>query len=122
MAAIWDEYVSLSHDESGKLEALSDKGQAVQRMLAAIDGTANHYQRRANAARKFVRRNAPRLLPVLSLILKHGKNRKEAICELMKIRRSGDALRKPTGKRSKRFCGSSDATKRTGDFHTAEKK
>ena len=121
MTSIWDEYISTSRNPE-KLAALSDNGQSVNRMLNEIDGLENFYQRREKAAREFVRYNAPRLMPVLDLILKNGKNRKESIFQLMKILRNGTALKKHIEKRSRRFQGSSAVPRQCGSFGRKKKK
>lgn len=121
----WEDYFTLDDErmDDDKDELYSDHGASVERMIDAIDMGGDYYRRRIKAARKFVTRNAPRLLPVLNLILKNGKNRKESIWSMLKKPRHGHKLRKPITKRSKRFCGSSDAKKPNGgDLTPTEKK
>ena len=128
-SGFWEDYLSLDYTEFGEEDDdasepawRSDNGEGVERMLDAIDNTENYYERRAKAAREFVRRNAPRLLPVLNLILKNGSNRKESIWSMLKKRRRGNALRRPISKRGKRFLGSSVVAKSKGSFDTVQKK
>ena len=124
MASLWENYISLDdmRINESKDVLMSDNGEGVERMLDEIDGVGNLYERRANAAREFIRRNAPRLLPVLNLIIKNGSNRKESIWSMLKKPRRGHRLRMPTTKRGKRFLGSSDAAMPNGGFDTAAKK
>ena len=115
MDNLWEDYVSFSNFESDDTDPLqSDNGAGVERMVDAIDNGGDYYRRRERAARDFVRLHAPRLLPVLNLILKNGKNRKESIWSMLKKPRRGKQLRKPITKREKRFLGSSDAVRLNG--------
>ena len=117
----WSQYISFSHvdgmDED-RLSEVSDDGKGVEDMIDLIDHsipTRRFYNDRIRSARRFVDTNAPRLLPVLNLILENGKDREESIWKLTKTANDGRALRKPTTARSKRFCGSLAAQRQIGD-------
>lgn len=92
----WDEYVSFSHLDSDRLSSLSDKGAGVNRMLDAIDGRETTCRKMSKLALDFCETMAPSAMETLRLVLKNGKNRKESICELMKIRRNGKPHRRST--------------------------
>lgn len=93
----WETYVRLRENEHDPY--YSDNGAFVERMLNAIDGTmrtASFYNRRIALAYEYCEKEAPWALPVLKLIIKNGKNRKESICEMVKIRASGGEQNKCT--------------------------
>ena len=71
----------------------SDHGAGVERMIRELDDepgrkyatTKADYQKKKKTAVQRLRRNHPELVPVLLLIIKNGKKRKESIKCLMSI-------------------------------------
>ena len=63
---------------------VSDNWRGVEESITILDAAedVNWYNRRLKAAYQFVRRRKKHLLPVLKLVVKNGKNRKESICQL----------------------------------------
>ena len=96
----WDRCVSIddhTRNAGGRSEAwLSDHGEGVERMLDEIDGAEGRYERCSRLAMAHCRRNAPWAAPTLRQILRNGTNRRESICELMKIRHRGTRPRSTT--------------------------
>ncbi len=87
----WRDYVRILEQEEYDL-ILSDNGGYVQRMLNAIDGgfgTKSYYNRRIDMAKRYCQKYARWALPVLKLIIKNESNRKESICEMVKMREYG---------------------------------
>ena len=85
----------------------SDHGAGVERMIRELDDepgrkyatTKADYQKKKDTAVKRLRRNHPELVPVLLLVIKNGKNRKESIkCLMSNIGRKKKTLNTPSQK------------------------
>ena len=100
--------LSEDEDDDERVNAWeSDHGAGVERMIRELDDepgrkyatTKADYQKKKKTAVQRLRRNHPELVPVLLLIIKNGKKRKESIkCLMSNIGRKKKTLNTPSQK------------------------
>ena len=104
-ASLWENYVSvdsLGDEVKDESPLFSDGGYGAWSIYAAQENGRTRKQC-IEAARKFVKRNAPKCLETFCLIIKHGKNRRESIWAIAKaMAEKRKKRRSKTRKRGKR--------------------